>query len=251
VNRALATHWLPKTLKLRAILILCAAFVLAQTLSLIIFERNRDEVVLFTEAADLSDRIIGIVNLAYSFPEQDRQLILAAAETQFLAMFPDIVPVEEAACQENSFSAQMSERLQEAFAALDGVDAQVCVRSLSLKPLVGRKSELQGFDVMIAVNFPDRSQTVFHAILPEAKSLLQDWVFVYLLLVGGIALLLAWYLIKKAVAPIEQLAHAADEIGINIDSPPLDEGGPLEVSRAAKAFNLMQARLARLLHSQT
>jgi signal transduction histidine kinase len=66
-----------------------------------------------------------------------------------------------------------------------------------------------------------------------------------------VALLLAWYLIQKTVAPIEKLANAANRIGLDINNPPLDESGAKEIAMAAKAFNTMQGRLANLLHSQS
>jgi signal transduction histidine kinase len=50
--------------------------------------------------------------------------------------------------------------------------------------------------------------------------------------------------VRWATRPLKALADAADELGRNLDRPPLPEKGPLEVERAARAFNTMQARLA-------
>ena len=243
--------WQSLTLKIRTIAILCSVFILSQTITLIIFEHNRDKVILATEATDLADRIIGIVDLAYSFPQQDRQRILAAAETQLLALFPEVIPIKEVACQSNDFFAQISAQLEPAFAKFEGIDVEVCVRSFEDTPLTDRRTVLrQGFDVLIQITFADGQNITFHSVLPEGKSLLQDSVIIYLLLEGAVALLLAWYLIQKTIAPIEKLANAADSIGLNINNPPLDETGPTEIAMAAKAFNTMQERLANLLHSQ-
>jgi signal transduction histidine kinase len=101
------------------------------------------------------------------------------------------------------------------------------------------------------INFANEQQTTFHSVLPASQSLLQDSVIFYILLEGIVALLLAWYLIQKTVAPIEKLANAATHIGMDINNPPLDESGAKEIAMAAKAFNTMQARLAHLLHSQS
>lgn len=57
--------------------------------------------------------------------------------------------------------------------------------------------------------------------------------------------------VRWATRPLAVLADAADELGRNIDRPPLDERGPLEVQRAARAFNTMQARLAAYLRERT
>jgi signal transduction histidine kinase len=240
------------SLKIRTILILCIVFILSQMITLIIFEHNRDNVVLSTEATDLADRVIGIVDLAYSFPQQDRQQILAAAETQFLSLFPDIISITEVACQQNDFTEQISTKLNRGFAKLQNIDAQVCVRSFKNTPLLDRRTTLrQGFDVLIQINFANEQKVTFHSVLPESQSLLQDSVIFYILLEGIVALMLAWYLIQKTVAPIEKLANAANHIGMDINNPPLDESGAKEISMAAKAFNTMQERLANLLHSQS
>lgn len=240
------------SLKIRTILILCTVFILSQMITLIIFEHNRDNVVLSTEATDLADRVIGIVDLAYSFPQQDRQQILAAAETQFLSLFPDIIAISEVACQQNDFTEKISTKLDRAFSKLQDIDAQVCVRSFKNTPLLDRRTTLrQGFDVLIQINFANEQKITFHSVLPESQSLLQDSVIFYILLEGVVALILAWYLIQKTVAPIEKLANAANHIGMDINNPPLDESGAKEISMAAKAFNTMQKRLANLLNSQS
>ncbi len=51
--------------------------------------------------------------------------------------------------------------------------------------------------------------------------------------------------------PLQELASAAEDLGNDINKPPLDEHGPIEVSRAARAFNAMQARLIRHLRDRT
>lgn len=66
--------------------------------------------------------------------------------------------------------------------------------------------------------------------------------------VGG----LAWVVSRMATRPISQLAIAARELGENIDRPPLDESrGPLEVRRAAAAFNAMQSRIRNHVQERT
>jgi signal transduction histidine kinase len=57
--------------------------------------------------------------------------------------------------------------------------------------------------------------------------------------------------VRWATRPLNALADAAEELGKNIHRPPLAESGPLEVARAARAFNTMQARLVRYLRDRT
>ena len=57
--------------------------------------------------------------------------------------------------------------------------------------------------------------------------------------------------VRWATRPLKSLADAAEELGKNIHQPPLPEAGPLEVARAARAFNTMQARLVRYIDERT
>ncbi|MDH5535180.1 MAG: ATP-binding protein, partial [Betaproteobacteria bacterium] len=69
------------------------------------------------------------------------------------------------------------------------------------------------------------------------------------LLIAVVALTLV--AVRWVTRPLKTLAEAAETLGADIDRPPLDEKGPLEVSRAARAFNTMQRRLAAFIHDRT
>jgi len=76
-------------------------------------------------------------------------------------------------------------------------------------------------------------------------------------LLASLAILLAAVIAVSLLAvrwvtrPLHALADAADELGRNIERAPLAEDGPLEVARAARAFNAMQASLIRYLRERT
>lgn len=241
------------TLRARALLVLTAIFTISHLLTLMVYESNRHRVVLLTEAVDLADRIIGIVDLAERFPQADRAQILAAAQTQFLFMYPDVIQSAGANCEQNEFSLQITERLNRWFTLYPGLDASVCVVNVSTDHRLADSSigSVSGLDALVYIDFPDGEQAIFRAILPEAQSLFRDMLLIYFLLVGLISLGLGWFLISRVLTPLSQLATAADVIGTNLDAVALDESGPSEVARAARAFNRMQTRLKRLVQGQT
>ncbi len=76
-------------------------------------------------------------------------------------------------------------------------------------------------------------------------------------LFGGLLVLLVAVLGVSLVAvrwmtrPLSTLATAADHLGKDLQHAPLPEQGPLEVRRAAAAFNTMQRRLARFVDEWT
>jgi signal transduction histidine kinase len=69
--------------------------------------------------------------------------------------------------------------------------------------------------------------------------------------VSLIALALTLWAAMRATRPLAIFARAAQRLGTDIDAPPLDENGPSEVQRAAKAFNEMQERLKRFVGDRT
>ncbi|VGO07678.1 Sensor histidine kinase [plant metagenome] len=83
----------------------------------------------------------------------------------------------------------------------------------------------------------------------HVKPLAADPVYLALLL-ASIGLL-AYGVGRLASQPLRQLADAADELGRDLERPPLALRGPVEVRRAAHAFNAMQDRLRRHLAERT
>ncbi len=70
------------------------------------------------------------------------------------------------------------------------------------------------------------------------------------LLVIAIAIL-AYIVARMASAPLQRLAAAAAALGDDLQGAPMPVTGPLEVRRAAEAFNAMQQRLQRHLGERT
>ncbi len=56
---------------------------------------------------------------------------------------------------------------------------------------------------------------------------------------------------RRLVGPLSRFADAADGFGRDGADTPLKEGGPLEIRRAASAFNRMRERIGRLIEDRT
>lgn len=73
-----------------------------------------------------------------------------------------------------------------------------------------------------------------------------------LFVLGLLAMLpMAWWFARALSSPIRRFADAADQLGRNPDAPPLARSGPSEIVQAADSFNIMQARLNRLISERT
>ncbi|MDH4215433.1 MAG: ATP-binding protein [Gallionella sp.] len=91
---------------------------------------------------------------------------------------------------------------------------------------------------------------VEHGIRPEQlSSTYRLLLTLAVLLIPVIALSL--FAVRRVTRPLAALGNAAEELGKDINRPPLEETGPEEVKRAAQAFNAMQLRLQRYLKERT
>jgi signal transduction histidine kinase len=103
----------------------------------------------------------------------------------------------------------------------------------------------------VQVRLTDGALVTFNARTPPQS---ESWPY---RLLGSVAVLLlavvalSWIAVRWATRPLKALADAAEELGRNIDRPPMPETGPVEVARAAHAFNTMQARLSGYLRDRT
>jgi signal transduction histidine kinase len=93
------------------------------------------------------------------------------------------------------------------------------------------------------VRLRDGATVTFQQMLPEDVIAWPVRLLLILLVLLVTVALLAALAVRALTRPLAVLADAAGELGRDIRRPPLAETGPLEVRRAARAFNLMQDRL--------
>jgi len=77
-----------------------------------------------------------------------------------------------------------------------------------------------------------------------------DWVTWLLLAQLLVLAAFAWLGIRLVTRPLERLAAAADKLGPDLQPSIVAETGPIEVTRAARAFNAMQRRMAGYLNER-
>ncbi|WP_085318113.1 sensor histidine kinase [Derxia lacustris] len=104
----------------------------------------------------------------------------------------------------------------------------------------------------IAIELDGRQQLMLLFDTPPPNSVpppvdVLGYLGLLLLVIGALALLLA----RVATRSLGRFAGAAEALSVNLDAPPLAEDGPVEVARAASAFNRMQAAIRRHLDERT
>src|SRR6266545_4011500 len=92
---------------------------------------------------------------------------------------------------------------------------------------------------------------MFDTQLPQQAENLPWRLLLTLAILLAAVLVLSYIAVRWVTRPLNVLASAADELGRDINRPPLPESGPIELSRAARAFNTMQARLIEFLDERT
>ncbi|HQS02230.1 MAG: hypothetical protein B7Y07_01450 [Halothiobacillus sp. 24-54-40] len=90
--------------------------------------------------------------------------------------------------------------------------------------------------------------TLRHALPPPIK-----WPFRtmgWLLLLGVLVIVGIGFVVRRLTRPLDALAIAATRLPKHLDQAPLDEHGPREVARAARAFNRMQSDIKRMIEAR-
>lgn len=77
-----------------------------------------------------------------------------------------------------------------------------------------------------------------------------DWLPYVLVIQLLLIVLCCWAAVRLSIRPLVALADAADALDPNARTPPLDESGPTEVARAARAFNAMRERIVRFVEER-
>jgi signal transduction histidine kinase len=103
--------------------------------------------------------------------------------------------------------------------------------------------------VVAAVKEADGNWTTIRSVAPfptDWQVRISLWALVSLLVVSGASYLFA----RRIGAPLDRFAEAAQRLGRDPRAPPMALSGPAELTRAAEAFNDMQARIRRYVEDR-
>ncbi len=101
--------------------------------------------------------------------------------------------------------------------------------------------------MLISVRLNDGSWVNFSSSALGAAQHI-DWSMVAVTICFGVGIVVvALLLLRWATRPLRELAVAAERFSLDQTPQPLPENGPVEVRRAARAFNTMRERIQRLV----
>ena len=261
---------LPRSLFGRLMLVLASGLVVAQLLSAAINLVERDSVLVRASGMQPAQRIADIVTLLDSLSRAERERIVGILNVPPLVVALDRLPSsQDSEATGGSHAAMFSAVLRNAL----GDDRPIRVAMSGTRPEwapgVGRGRGLgpmgagpmsgpgmhrfprDGVAFLIQVRLQDGTWATFDTQVSQESATLPWRVLLTLATLLAAVLLLSWIAERWVTRPLQLLATAADELGRDINRPPLPEGGPVEVSRAARAFNTMQTRLVRFIDERT
>jgi signal transduction histidine kinase len=108
-----------------------------------------------------------------------------------------------------------------------------------------------GLAFLAQVRLQDGTLVTFDARQPLQTASWPYRVLLSLAVLLGAVIVLSLLAVRWTTRPLKALADAAEDLGRNIERPPLAETGPIEVARAAHAFNTMQSRLRAYIRERT
>lgn len=261
----------PRSLFSRLVLVLLSVLIVAQLVSLAIHLHERGELLSQASGMQSAQRIADAVKLLDSSDPAQRprivQVLSAPPLRISLARAALAAPQEDADARVRAalFGTMLRRFLGDgravSVAAVESVAPQPGAmhgfkgpegQAMTMPPMAGWHFASQpGYSFLVQVRLQDGALVTF-----DSRQSAQTASWPYRLLLS-LAVLLAAVIavsllaVRWATRPLNALADAADELGRNIERPPLEEKGPLEVVRAARAFNTMQARLAAFIRSRT
>jgi signal transduction histidine kinase len=250
-------------------LVLASGLIIAQLLSAAINLAERDSVLLHASGIRSAQRISDIVKLLDSSSPADRARIARILNVPPLAVSLDRPPSrEESPPASGPRAAMLSTLLRNALGDDRSIRVSVSGAAPDRRPgrgpgfgpgpMAGPMAGAgmhhfapPGMSILTQVQLADGTWATFDSQIGEASASLPWRLLLTLSVLLAAVLLLSYVAVRWVTRPLHVLAAAADELGRDIHRPPLPEDGPVEVRRAAHAFNTMQSRLVRLIEDRT
>lgn len=241
---------LPNSLLGRLVLVFVVGVTCTLGLMLIAQTPDRELANFRVCAGRAAHRLTDFLKLTDQLPVASRDKLAQVAQARGVRMSFAAQPAVASAPEAGSYPALFRE------AMLDDLrrDRPIAV---DVKPLdhvrfePGQTGAMDGFDFKVEAPLSDGTWVALEVQEPRRLSRYPTRTLNNLLTMVVVMSLLSFVAVRWVTRPLHRLADAAEALGRDINRPPLPENGPLEVRRAAKAFNSMQERLARYIRNRT
>ncbi|WP_353189654.1 ATP-binding protein [Pandoraea pnomenusa] len=216
----------PRSLFARLALILFVGLALAQVLSFWLTMTERNRVTSNMMSVYIESEVASSVALLDHLPAAERAQWLPRLARRSYRF--ELGPGASGGKPDAGMAAQVAAVIQDAI----GVSYPLTVSSVP-----GDDERLQ-----VHLRLTDGSPLTID-VFPTPTLPLSGWLPAVLALQLVLIAACCWLAVRLATRPLNALAKAADTLGPDLRAERLDEDGPSEVARAARAFNAMQDRI--------
>ncbi len=234
----------PRTLAARTALVLLIGLALVQAAGLTIHAFDRLDLQRLAQVHDAAQRAIDLYRgFATITPDARARAIadVVPVEDQTLAL-SDWPPQDVLAPAPPGLQRQLMAELQ-----LVPIPRPMRPRDIVL---LGGGGDSEGL-LAIGLRFPDGAWLNLRVELPTPRPWHSTAFLLAFLLMTVAAGAMTLWAVRWLTLPVTMLAHAAEQLGRDVNAPPLPEEGPAEVATAAAAFNTMAARIRRFVQDRT
>jgi len=255
------TRLFPRSLGGQLSVLLIAAVLIAQMITLAFFAESRRSAIDAAAREQVLGRIATLANLIEETPVGQRDRILAALGTNRISysVTPEPLVKEAGAAWPDGetfdklneiFGAQREVRVQFADKDRDEGDQHTMMHGNGIGPGSRQMTRPWPPTLALSLHLSDGAWLNSETLLPRPQ--LWAWPVVMSTLLTVIAISLATVLsVRRITKPLRELAQASDRLGRGESVPDLPERGPEEIVRANRAFNAMQARVSRFVTDRT
>jgi signal transduction histidine kinase len=245
---------LPRSLFGRIALILVGGLVAVQLFTTAIHISERDDLVFRIGASRAAARIGDVVRVLNAVTPAQRPRIMDAIAGATLELTDGMPAGGESAAAEEETELYRAAREALALALDPGTQYRVIdAQPVNLNPdswYAREFGERAGMRIHAAVLLGDGTWITAQSTNPPRTTRWFTRLLRNLAIVDGVMLVLLFFAVRLLTKPLSVLAGAAEELGRNIERPPLPETGAVELARASRALNTMQDRLKRYVETR-
>ena len=267
----------PGSLSVRLTLVMLVVLSLAQIGSAWIHYRERGHLLYYATGLNAAERVAGIVRLLDSLAPRERHRVMEAlsvpplairlldepaslprqgshgAQVEFLHRFlhrylGEARPIRVWAGPEAQWAPSRPAPRHRASMPQDMLEMHRAMHGALEEPIAHGPVPMVSF--IVETQLDDGQWVLVESLLPQSLFAWPYRLLASLAVLAASVFLVTVVVVRWLTRPLQQLAHAADELGRDMRRAPLPERGPLEVQRAARAFNRMQARILRFLEDR-
>jgi len=233
----------PRSLAGRTVLIVVLGLALVQAAGLTIHALDRIDLQRMADARDLAGRVMSLYRVVVEQPADERDQVVAA-----LRLPPDVAARIDALPPGPSpdiLPMPAAQRMLRVGMMMTPLRPDMRPRDIRLF------WDTQTRRMLVSMRLPDdRWLSVSEVANPPRPWHSPGFLWAFLLMTVAATALIVWA-VRRMTAPVMLLAAAAERLGRDVNAPPMEEGGPLEIATAAAAFNTMAARIRRFVQDRT